>query len=288
MSKLKHNKKRNVGIIYELLVRNMTRNLISENLENVEKIKKLIERHFHKNTELYKEYKIFNALSSNDFSQTEKKDIAKSIIEESKRLTKKIDTVNLEKEKSKLIRDINYKFGKKFYFEHVPNYVNLATIQIAINEWKKNSFDIEKTVMLEQKLIDNLLNSKKIESYEELKENVDNQNSDRIVMNIMTKKLNEKYSNMSDDQKNLIKSYAFYYESNKDKLKSYLSTMKSNSITLLENFKHNEKDQNSYLISKVDDVMKNIQRIDENKIDDETIIKFLTLTQLINELKEEK
>lgn len=284
-NKLKHNKKRNVGIIYELLVRNMTRELVSENLNNVEKIKRLIEKHFNKKTELYKEYKIFMALSE-DIASANKEKVAKEIITESKKMITKINSKKLEREKSSLIRDINYTFGKKFYFEHVPNYVQLATIQIAMNEWKKETFDIKKNVLMEEKIINNLVNKKQKETYETIKENVNNSNSDKIVMNIMTKKINEKYKNMNLDQKNLIKDYAFFFEANQYKLVEILKDKKTTSLKLLNEFK--KKNESGYLNSKIDNVINNINRINESNICDETIVKFLTVSQLISELKSEE
>jgi hypothetical protein len=284
-NKLKHNKKRNVGIIYELLVRNMTQQLVLENLKDVDKIKRLIEYHFHKKTELYKEYKIFSALSSNIDASHDKRNIATSIINESKKLIKKINYKKLEKEKSSLIREINYSFGKKFYFEHIPNYVSLATIQIALNEWNKDSFNIKQTVMLEEKIIKAML-EEKTEQYETLKENIDNSKSDRIVMNIMTKKLNEKYAHMTADQKNLIKSYAFFLESDHEKLTSHLKERKTVSLELLNKFKENSDSE--YLTNKVNSVIDNVMSINENNLCDDTIIKFLTVSQLITELNSEE
>lgn len=284
-NKLKHNKKRNVGIIYELLVRNMTKALVANNLTDVNKIKSLIENHFNKKTELYKEYKIFSALSANVIEEN-KSNIAKSMIAESKKMIKRINNVKLEKEKSNLIREINYKFGKKFYFEHVPNYVNLATIQIALNEWKKETFDVKKTVLLEEKIINNLVALPKQETYKKIKEDIDKSDSNKIVMNIMTKKINEKYENMNSDQKELIKNYVFFFENNQEKLVKMLKERKNTSLKLLKRFKNNN--QSSYLNNKIDNVADNIKRIDENNISDETIVKFLTVSQLISELKSEE
>lgn len=284
-NKLKHNKKRNVGIIYELLVRNMTKALVANNLTHVNKIKSLIENHFNKKTELYKEYKIFSALST-DVTGENKSNIAKSMIVESKKMIKKINNVKLEKEKSNLIREINYKFGKKFYFEHVPNYVNLATIQIALNEWKKETFDVKKTVLLEEKIISNLISLPRQETYKKIKEDIDKSDSNKIVMNIMTKKINEKYENMNSDQKELIKNYVFFFENNQEKLVKMLKERKNTSLKLLKRFKNNN--QSNYLNNKIDNVADNIKRIDENNISDETIIKFLTVSQLISELKSEE
>lgn len=286
MSKIKHNKKRNVGIIYELLVRNMTRALLSENNSKVNKIKSLIEKHFHKKTELYQEYRIFNALS-NGLKNTEfTRSTASALLNESKKVCKKIDSKRLEREKSFLIKEINYSFDKKFYFEHISNYVELATIQIVMNEWKKDDYNIKNTVLLEEKIINSLVESKKEDKYNEINETINNTQSDKIVMNIMTKKINEKYNHMTSDQKNLIKSYAFFFEKDKDRLVSYLKEQKEKSITLLESFR--TKNESTYLNNKINTVIDNVTSINENNISDDTIIKFLTVSQLITELSSEE
>jgi hypothetical protein len=286
MSKIKHNKKRNVGIIYELLVRNMTRALVSENISKVNKIKALIEKHFNKSTELYQEYRIFNALSNGLKNSEYSRETATALLNESKKVCNKINSKKLEREKSFLIKEINYSFGKKFYFEHIPNYVDLATIQIVMNEWKKDNFNIKDAVMLEEKVISSLVNAKKEDQYTNLTESINNTQSDKIVMNIMTKKINEKYNHMSNDQKNLIKSYAFFFEKDKDRLISYLSEQKNKSVKLLEGFK--EKNESAYLDNKINTVISNVKSINENNLSDDTIIKFLTVSQLISELSSEE
>jgi len=67
MKKVKHNKKRNVGIIYELLVSNMANFLLIDDRSRANKIKEIIESHFHSSTELFKEYRVFKALTKNDY-----------------------------------------------------------------------------------------------------------------------------------------------------------------------------------------------------------------------------
>ena len=59
----KHNKKRNVGLVYEMLLRFITESIISNNEILAKKAIKIIERRFDKNTELYKEFRLFNALA---------------------------------------------------------------------------------------------------------------------------------------------------------------------------------------------------------------------------------
>lgn len=286
MSKIKHNKKRNVGIIYELLVRHMSKALISEDASKVDKIKTLIEHHFHKKTELYQEYRIFTALLNNIKNINYTKSTAQSLLNESKNISKNINVKKLEKEKSALIKEINYSFNKAFYFEHIPSYKKLATIQVVMNEWKKKNNDIQNTVLLESKIINSLVDAMPVVSYEQLKESSNSSNTDKIVMNIMTKKINNKYKHMTNEQKDLIKSYAFYIENDKNKLINFLSEQKQASIALLESFKVNN--DSDYLKQKINSVISNVTKINESNLCDETMVKFLTVSQLITELKSEE
>ena len=52
---------------------------------------------------------------------------------------------------------------------------------------------------------------------------------------------------------------------------------------MLENFEENES--NKILIEKVDRVRNSIQKLENQDVNDESIVKFLTITKLINELK---
>ncbi len=67
---MKHNKKRNVGIIYELLLSNITKNLMEGKKSKAKIASKIIEKHFKKGTELYKEFRLFNALTKSHVTNT--------------------------------------------------------------------------------------------------------------------------------------------------------------------------------------------------------------------------
>jgi len=67
---MKHNKKRNVGIIYELLLNHISTKLLEGKKREAKTATKLIEKHFKKGTELYKEFRLFNALAKSDITQT--------------------------------------------------------------------------------------------------------------------------------------------------------------------------------------------------------------------------
>ena len=57
-----HNKKRNVGIIYEQLINYTSQSLVEGRKKDADNAMSIIRRNFKKGTELYKEFRLFNAL----------------------------------------------------------------------------------------------------------------------------------------------------------------------------------------------------------------------------------
>ena len=99
----KHNKKRNVGLIYELFMRHISTLLITDRKSEVKKATKIIESRFKKGTELYKEFRIFNALINSDIMSRE---TASNALNIAKNAVLSIDEKKLQREKSLLIKEI--------------------------------------------------------------------------------------------------------------------------------------------------------------------------------------
>ena len=275
----KHNKKRNIGILYELLLNYISSNLVEGNKREAKKATKIIERHLNKHKELYKEFRLFNAIAQTKASDTH---IVASILTEAKHAVR--NNINFKKvdlEKSQLIRDINYNLSKDFYYTNIPEYRKLGTIQLAINEWKKSSPDIKKLVEFETK-IGQLMLSKKDES--KTSQDINLNHSDRLVLKIMTEKFNKKYTGgLSGDQKKIIKNYVFYSDKNSSVLREFFQKKKLEALESLENFE--DRSDNKFLLKKVDSVREKINEVSIEQIDDANVIKFLSLTKLIQEIK---
>ena len=281
---IKHNKKRNIGVVYELLIQHITSCIVEGDNKSAKIATRLIEKHFSKEKELYKEFRLFNALVNSTVSDTH---IVASILSEAKRAARKIDYKKLEKEKSNLLRDINYKINKKdFFYQTVSNYRQLGSIQIALNEWRKDSPDLGRLIEFEKKIGENLLLEKTNKDIAEVKNNLDASKSDKLILKLMTEKINKKYSNLSSSEREIISNYVFYSSKEGDYLKSYLSEKRKDALNLLENFE--DKETNQILVEKVGKVRDTIQNISEQEVNDETVIKFLTITKLINELTKQE
>lgn len=280
----KHNKKRNVGIIYELLLNYISENIIEDNRVNVEKATRIIEKRFTKGTELYNEFRLFNALAKTTVSDTH---IVASILTEAKAAARRSNIAELEKEKSRLIRDINYKLNdQKFYYRNISNYRELGNIQMLVNEWRSDTPDLKKLINFEKTLCENLLKEKVEKNFDEEMKNISATNSSKLVFKIMTEKFNKKYSQeLEDEQKSIIKNYVFFKDNNDNKtfLREFFTQKKEEAISCLDNFQDNTR--NKILLSKVNSVRQKIQEVKTDIIDDDLVIKFLTITNLIKEIK---
>ena len=62
MTKRSHNKKRNVGIIYEQLILTVSKALIDNDINKAKIAKNIIKKYFRPGTEIYKEHKLFQSL----------------------------------------------------------------------------------------------------------------------------------------------------------------------------------------------------------------------------------
>ena len=281
----KHNKKRNVGIIYELLLRQISNDLIENNISRVKKTTKIIENHFHKNSDLYKEFRLVNALAKSDVKNTE---IAAAILTEARGASRRLDNKKIYSAKSRLIKDINHQINDNmFYHRKVSNYVDYANIHTLIKEWRKgDNSNLKNVVRLERKIIDILLEETSVKDIYHEKNNIDASQSNNLVVKLMTEKINNKYASMSEDQKEIIKNYALFNNSQEQgKLISFLKERKEKCLSAINKFE--KENNNSFIGKKITAVKEKIEKLNENDMSDNSIVKFMTITNLIKEIKGE-
>ena len=277
MSKM-HNKKRNVGIIYEQLILYMCNKMLENKNDDVKRASKVIKKYFSKNTQLFKEYKLFKALVNTRGIDSV---LATSIIQEAKKAcTDHFHENNLESEKSNLIFELNKNFGKGNIFkEKVKNYKTYATIQTLINEWRSGVHcDFETVSQYEIKLHEWMTSKPK-----DLNESNKYKHIDPLTFKLMEEKFNTKYSNkLNDIQRKIIKE--FVESNNIENTKEIFYKVKNNTLSKLFEFRKNCS--NSILNEKYSKVYKNIQELDETIVNEENLQKFLTCATLNEELEE--
>jgi len=277
-----HNKKRNVGIIYELLLRHVSDKLIESKNDEAQVALNIVEKYFNESTELYKEFRLFNALAKSTVSSTA---VAAAILTEAKNASKRRNYSELDREKSYLIKEINYNIDDdQFYHRRVPDYTMYATIQTLLNEWRRGDLsNLSKVAVYESRIVENLLKEKDTNPQEDKP----NSNVDNLVVKILTEKFNKKYNDrLNEEQKEIIKTYVFSISNDDGKsIRKMLDMIKETTVCQIDNLKTTA--QSDIILEKISDVRKNIQETNSNEINDTTISKFLLVSKLKHELMEE-
>ena len=267
-----HNKKRNVGIIYEQIMSFICERLMEDSQIEAQKAINIVKENFNKNSQLYKEFKLFKALSE---THNTTDNLANLIISEAKSACNNMfDSQKLEKEKSKLIKDLNYTFGKGVIFEqNVSNYKIYATIQTLLNEWRNNDNNFDKITEYEIVLHESLTKKQS-----KIKEDVVQPNN--LTRKLMKEIFDKKYNSiLSDSQKRLINLYT--NEKDEAVTEAFLS-IKNNCLELFENYM--KSCDNRILNDKYSDIKEKLSNLDENDISKENLNKFLVTSKLSEEI----
>ena len=276
-----HNKKRNVGIVYEQLLRYISRGVVNDDRNAVRRGSAIIKRHFKLGTELHREFRLFNALVK---TQASSETVAKTIISEARQVARTSNAAELDREKSMLIRSINHDLADaKFYHQRIPEYKMLATIQTLLNDWRGGpETDIARLAEFETKVNDWLL----LEKLEPDLVALGKTDSDSLVVKIMSEKLNDRYStDLNPEQKEIVRSYTLMNSpADKNSLVEYLKAIREGVLEELRTYLDDAGNQ--VLNEKADRIKRDIESLVIESLNDETITRFMTISQLRAELKE--
>lgn len=278
MTKRSHNKKRNVGIIYEQLLSIIAIGLVENDNKLSESAKRIIKRFYKEGTELHREHRLFKALVEPEIKDGS---LATKILGEAKKAARTHNVQRLEREKSRLIKEINHTFGKNFYGQRVDNYTDYATVQTLLNDWRQGpNSDFNRVTLYENKVHSILTKEKSKSTFlQEHDKQVDN-----LVVKVMTDKYNDKYGKqLTDVQQMLIKQYVFAENGNTKGFKNMLKKIKENVLHDLGVF--SSVCENAHVSGKINEVKEDIRSLDINTLDDQTMTRFLTLCDLSEELR---
>lgn len=274
MSSMKsHNKKRNVILMYEFLVRTISKSLLENDKKRQSSALHILKQYYVPGTELYKEFRIANALYKASVSSSA---VAASILSEAKTAIRQLNEAQLTREKSSLIKDVNYKLNDKlFYDQPVGDYRIFATIQTMFNEWRTPT-DLLMLAEFEDKICQHLTEARD-DSRGQQQVDVD-AGTLRLASKLMIKKLNEKYSILNETQRTLLKQYALGDQNNIE-IKSTLQGIQNDVVGAISEQIELKSDERLLTIKKL--------VLDEtfDNINDELVTRFLKYSQLTDELK---
>ena len=205
--KLKHSKIKNTGILFELLTRQITADVLADKST---KSVSIVKKYFNENTELGKEFQLYKILSEKNYqSENRASYLLDAVIKSRKKLSNSI----LRREKFNLIKEIKENYNVTDFFNgRIPNYRILASIS---NVFQAETSDIEfkpdDTVSSKFTVLEHITR-KKVTS-KDVKDKVMNEysKSDKdlrlLAYEILVDKFNSKYKNLNESQRNLLKNY---------------------------------------------------------------------------------
>ena len=114
--KLKHSKIKNTGILFELLTRQITADVLAGKST---KTVKIVKKYFNETTELGKELQFYRILSEKHYqSESRARDLLEAVVDS----RKKLSNSKLRNEKYNLIKDINENYNSVDFFNGLIKY----------------------------------------------------------------------------------------------------------------------------------------------------------------------
>ena len=275
----KHNKKRNVGFVYEQLVSTVSHATVEGDLPRANTALRIIKKYFSPGSELYREFRLVNALVSTTVSSDA---LASRILEETKQAARSYDTDRLRKEKSRLISEINRAFGREtFYRTPVKEYKLLATIHTLIEEWRSPGSDVASRVQYESLLHARLLQERNQDDPEILKTPYVSD----LTVRIMRESFNKKYSSaLNESQRRLLQAVALGGDG-----KDLVEEMRKQRGTALKALELYRSQCDSRIVEhKIPRVLEALVALDPEDTSDKNVARFMTVSQLCDELMEKK
>ena len=263
MKKIKHSKFKNTAMLFELLTRQITSDIISSN-ESV--AIQILKKYFNKNTELIKEYKLYKTLCDEKLKSDTK---ANMLIEAVLKARRGLNKNKLQNEKYELIKAIKENFDIDSFFQtKVQNYKLLASLY-KIFEYN----ELDNPVEITKSRITILENITSRQNNSVITEDVAIAQEPKevrlLAYKYLVEKFNTKYSNLSESQKVLLREY-IENVSNTNNLKSLVQTEAVTIKRLFTKNMHRVKDKSLKIklqeVAGLLDEYENIKKVEENHI----------------------
>ena len=231
---IKHSKYKNTGILFELLVRQITADTLSG---NDSKATNILKKYFVK-TELGREYKLYETLSKHkNLTEGKAEVVINSVIESSKNLNRGA----LKRQKYNLIQEIaKYYNLDEFFATKLPSYKVHAALYTLLEIYNSENLSnpdqiINNKIAILESLTTRVVNKQKVE--EDLMTEFQSYDKDLRILTykVLLEKFNGKYASLNDNQKTVLKEFINSVDST-PKLKEFYNTKINeikNELTLL-------------------------------------------------------
>lgn len=275
---IKHSKFKNTGLLFELLVRRIT----ADTLEGKDSAAINILKKYFLNTELGKEYKLYEQLTKHK-NLTEGK--AELVINSLVDASTKLNRTEIRKQRYNLVKEIKDNYSvDKFFKVKIPNYKVFAALNNLIENHTSTESTPEVVINNKLTLLEHLSKVEVVESEDTLLQEVKSYDKDlrMLTYRILLDKFNAKYDDLKVAQKEVLKEFINSVDA-PEKLKDLYNSRIPAVRTALTVKAKTVNDE--VLKIKLDEVLKYIQPLSKtDKFNSEDIVNLLQYYELLNEL----
>ena len=280
--KIKHSKFKNPGILFELLVRQITADTLKGSDSPAIDI---IKKYFVK-TELGREYKLYETiLKSKVLTESRANVFISTALDNSKKFNKRV----LRKEKYQLINEIRNNYNiEEFFGAKIKNYKELASLYTLIEGSRIDNYSntqqiIDNKITLLEFLTKQEVNKTQIEKDIIQEFSTFDKDTRILTYKVLLEKFNDKYKDLSNAQKQVLKEFINsvdstpslrnFYNEKINILKEQLSVISNNIKDKATKIKVNEVSKYLVELSKTD------------KVDNDNLVDLLQYFELVKEIK---
>jgi hypothetical protein len=279
MGKLKHSKFKNTGILFELLVRQIAADTLGgKNSLALE----IIKFHFKKGTELTKELNFYQTLQKETFdTQYKAQEFVNIILEQRRNLNESL----LRRQKYNLIKSIKESYKIDDFFKYrVNNYKELASTYKLFEYKQENS--PKEWVDCKNTIFESIITKKEQLIEEKINEEYTTQPKEvrLLAYKFLVDSFNEKYSSLTLEQKNVLRTYINNID-NSEKLRKYVISEVKKLKTAFGKVKVSDK----VVSIKLNETINLMENIATSKIISETqVLSLLRYHELLEEVRKLK
>ena len=278
--KIKHSKYKNTGILFELLVRQIT----ADTLKGGDSPAIDLLKSYFVKTELGREYKLYESvIKSKVLNESRANILISTILENSKKFNRTV----LKKQKYNLINEIKKHYNlESFFGSKVKNYKEIASVYTLIESYNTAELtDIKQINQNKVTLLEFLTKQETSKPTDELMNEFSNYDKDlrQLTYRVLLEKFNDKYDSLSIEQKGILKEFIYSVDSTPS-LREFYNTKVNNLKEILNNESDNIKDTATKI--KITEVAKLLSEIDKNtKVDSDNLVDLLQYYELVKEIQ---
>ena len=279
---INHSKYKNTGILFELLIRQITNDTLDSKDSQATNI---LKKYFVK-TELGREYKLYETLlKKTSLTETKANIITNTLLDSSKSLNRGV----IKRQKYNLIKEIQNHYDLNEFFNHkLPNYkVHAAFYTLLETSNSTSQIDPEQIINNKVTILEHLTAAqiKATKIKDEVMDEFEKSDKDVrfIAYKMLLENFNVKYDTLHTNQKTILKEYITSVD-NTSRLKEFYTNKINEIKTELADL--NKRTKNKVTKIKINEIISIITPPLKNaKITDNDLVDLLQYYDLINELE---